>query len=155
MAKSVSDLFSSEQPKQQPSSFSNLLSILVVGIAIWMGWQWFNRPSPDRDSDGDRQDQGDKEPQSSGYVFLIHEMQNTPVVELDVVDAVKSYCQSQPGLEVRRVDEEDDTPSAVSLVEFAKSKGISPPCIIHKVDGKNRKAIAWPKEPAGFLEVLL
>lgn len=145
-------LFPESKPVQSPSQgggggFGWAVVGLLLGVALLLGYQRFGGDF----SHGGDKDGGDKHEQvqpakMEGYLIFIHERKTLAADEADMLDIAKDFAAVTSGLEVRSVDDDDGSPGVVAAIDFAKTKGVSPPCLVHKGKqaGDFRNAIAYP-----------
>ena len=121
---------------------------LLLGIALLLGYQRFGGDFSHRDDD----DGGDKHEQvqpakMEGYLIFIHERKTLSADEADMLDVAEDFASVTSGLEMRSVDDDDNSPGVVAAIDFARTKGVSPPCLVHKGKqaGDFRNAIAYPR----------
>lgn len=151
MPRTINDIFSGPAPAPTPvPSGSNPLSTLaLVALVVVFGVLAFNRfspgPGPNPGPDGDKQEQVNPVA-LDGYVYCVYERQDPSVADANAYDMVSAYCTKHEGLEVRGVDQNDASKQVVELIEYAKSKGVSPPCVIFRTKQlANVNAIALPR----------
>lgn len=142
------------QPKSSNDGMGWIVVGVLLGIALLAGWQrlgWDFSFGGDRDGGGDVRPVTDK----TGYLIFVHERQTLSVDEANMLDVAAEVCAANPGLEFRSVDDDLTDPAVVKLIDFAKSKGVSPPLVVHKAKSGNLlRAAAFPKSKAELEKVL-
>lgn len=80
---------------------------------------------------------------SGGTLLFIHERQGLSIDQDLLLRNMPEYVSKQKLDGFRSLDEE--TPGIETVIEFAKSKNINPPCVVY-VDGDQNlvSAIPWP-----------
>lgn len=120
---------------------------VLFGIALLLGYQRFGGDFSHGDDGGGGDKHEHVQPgKVEGYLIFIHERQTLSADEADMVDVAEDFASVTSGLEVRSVDDEDDSPGVVAAIDFAKTKGVVPPCLVHKGKqaGDFRNAVAFP-----------
>lgn len=159
----VNELFPVASPAPAPTpvpSGSNPLSTLaLVALLVVFGVLAFNRfspgPGPNPGPDGDKQEQVNPA-STEGYLFFVYEHQDSPLDVNEMADAGKEFCDSTGGkLQYRAPEVNDNSPGVVQVIEFAKSKGVVPPCVVYKnAQNKFVNAIKWPSSKDEIKKVL-
>ncbi len=127
---------------------------ILLGVALLMAWQSFGGDFS-HGGDGDRQEDVRPVSDKTGYLIFVHERQTLSIDEANMLDIAAEVCAANPGLEWRSVDDDLSDPSVAKLIDFAKSKGVSPPLVIHRAKtGELLRAATFPKSKAELEKVL-
>jgi len=149
-------LYESGSKQSSGGGFSNLILIVVLAAVCYFAWNrsdWGGGDKQDRDKQEEREDQK-KDDESdgrevdadwSGYSF--YSLVETKPLEpktLSMLDALKVYAKANDMAGAVHYD--DDLPEVKDKIDWAKSKGVSPPFTILYEDLQTPKSvISFPK----------
>ena len=163
-SKSFRDLFA-DQPSPTPQPVAPVVAKangggwagLLLAVALFAGFfyaQKFDWKLNPWGGDGQQQEQQGEVVKGikPGYVIVLSERQDPTAAEIAKVKMVEAFClaqkdkDGQPLLEFRNPDDDDTSEAVAKIRDWAKSKGVSPPCVVYKLKDGNelRKAIALP-----------
>ena len=137
----------------QPGGLGWLIVGMLLAVALFMGYNRYQDWQQNDDKRGDDQEQVVTE--MEGYLIFVHERKELSAAELDMFEAATAFANGIDGLQTRSVDDDDQSQGVRDVIAFAKTKGISPPCLVYKGKqaGEFRNAISYPADLAAMKKV--
>lgn len=139
------------QPVESPrgdSGWSKAIAGILVGVAALLAFQKyapdFGNPFDDRDRD--QQEEREKEPRPAGKTLIfLHERNPQSIEHSLLLREMAEFCKTN-GLEggFRALDDDDQSEPVPQIIAYAKSQGVSPPCVVlANKDDQGIRAIPW------------
>lgn len=131
------------------SGWTKMIAGILVGVAVLLAFQKF---APDFDvnpfdgRDGDQQEEREKEPRAAGKTLIfLHERNPQSIEHSLLLREMAEFCKAN-GLEggFRALDDDDQSEPVPKAIAYAKSQGVSPPCVVlADQDDHGIRAIPW------------
>lgn len=136
-----------EARRTKTTNSGNLLLGILLGVVALFTYQRF---APDFDSiPWDREDQKDEQvQQDKDLLIFIHERKDAPIYQDLVLRELTPEYQKKLGVNgFRSLDDDLENSPVPELIQYAQTKGVSPPFVIlTNTDDRPIKVASFPKD---------